>query len=70
MEIRFIKGASGIGLAYTAGETADLKETLAKELIESGFAEEILPKPAKANPIVIKTAEDAAHENAETAAKK
>jgi hypothetical protein len=41
MKIRFIQSPILIGLGYAIGSEADLTETQAKELIETGFAEAI-----------------------------
>ncbi len=42
MKIQFLKQPTGrFNLAYSEGEQAILSETLAKELIESGYAVEI-----------------------------
>lgn len=41
MRIVFIKGAAPIGFGYHEGEEAELSDVQAKELIETGYAEEI-----------------------------
>lgn len=41
MKIRFIKGAAPVGFGYHEGEEAELNDVQAKELIETGYAEEI-----------------------------
>lgn len=43
MKIKFIKGTAGIGLGYPIGDEADhFNDAEAKELIESGFAVEVI----------------------------
>jgi hypothetical protein len=41
MNIKFLKGAAGIGLAYVAGDEAEFNDVQAKELIDSEFAIEV-----------------------------
>ena len=44
MEIKFIKSPTGaFNLAYFPGETADMPDHQAQELIESGYAEQVHP---------------------------
>lgn len=41
MKVRFKESPIVLGLAYSIGAVADLSETQAKELIETGFAEAV-----------------------------
>jgi len=41
MKILFIRSAAPIGFAYYAGQEAEVSEVHGKELIETGYAEEI-----------------------------
>jgi DNA-directed RNA polymerase alpha subunit len=38
MKIEFLKSPCGLGLGYFEGDQAEVKESLAKELINTGFA--------------------------------
>lgn len=38
MKIQFIRNAAGIGLGYFAGDKANIKKSVAEELIKDGYA--------------------------------
>lgn len=65
MEIKFIKSPVGIGYSYSAGNTAELPDALAKEFIEMGYAEEVQPRASVVNPPAVEDAADHKHEQAE-----
>ena len=48
MKIRVLKSCAGLDFAYYAGETADCDDTVAKDLIEAGYAKEIKSAKPKA----------------------
>ena len=55
MKVRFLKSPTGIyNLAYSIGQTAELKLALAKELIAAGVAEEVPTEKVVAKKLVKK----------------
>ena len=47
MKIRILKSCSGLDFSFTKSSTADVDDTLGKDLISAGYAEEVKePKPA------------------------
>ena len=45
VSVKFIKTAAGIGFGYFEGDTAELDEKLAVELIEMGYVDKVIVKP-------------------------
>ena len=48
MKIQVLKSCAGLDFAYYAGETVDCDDTVAKDLIEAGYAKEVKPTKTKA----------------------
>ena len=48
MKISILKSCAGVNFAYYTGETVDAETSIAKDLIDAGYAEEIKPTKAKA----------------------
>jgi len=67
MTIKFIKGTAGIGLGYSAGDTAShFSDVEANELIESGFAVEEIEKKSVVNPEIEEAVKEIVAEIPET----
>ena len=48
MKIQVLKSCAELNFAYYAGETADCDDTVAKDLIDAGYAKEVKPTKTKA----------------------
>lgn len=42
MKVKFKKSAAPIGFGYAENEEADLDQTLAEEMVETGFADQVI----------------------------
>ena len=47
MKIQVLKSCAGLDFAYYESETVDCDDTVAKDLIEAGYAKEVKPTKTK-----------------------